>query len=218
MIFEKCSFKCYTTIRISSMNLSKITSKLVSNFCPDFFFFDRAWQISGSRLVCMPFFSYLSHVRSSVITSTNMWMTNCRKHLFHPYNYFQKQWKLLFERLQSTGRGSELNWCKHFQHTLFTLNRFASPQARDNRWFARLECPSYVTSSQLTVAGGGPGDVSLAYYCLCTDPRCFASEETGSKNCSNFVWHGIVFCWFSVSIHVGLQIFVYCWKEDESIR
>ena len=26
----------------------------------------------------------------------------------------------LLERLQSTGRGSELKWCGHFQHTLFT--------------------------------------------------------------------------------------------------
>ena len=68
--------------------------------------------------------------------------------LFHPYNYFQKQWKLLLERLQSTGRGSESKWCGHFQHTLFTSDSQA-PQARENRWFA-LFGMSYVTSSQLT--------------------------------------------------------------------
>ena len=92
-------------------------------------------------------FSYFSHyVRSSMMTSTNMWMTNCRKHLFHPYNYFQKQWKLLLE--QSTGRGSELKWCGHFQRTLFTSDSRTHAQARENRWFARFGM-SYVTRSQL---------------------------------------------------------------------
>ena len=187
-----------------------------------FFLFDTAWQISGSLLVYMPLFSYFStYVRSSEITSTNTWMTNCRKHLFQctPTITSKKQWKLLLECLPSTGRWSELNWCKHFQHTLFTSDSRAH-KLETTGGLHGLECPSYVTSSQLTVAGGGPGDVSqpVHTYCLCTDPRCLASEETGSKNCSNFVWHGIGIFWFSVSIHVGLQIFVYCWKEDESIR
>ena len=43
----------------------------------------------------------------------------------------------LLERLQSTGRGSELNRCGHFQHTLFTSDSRAHKLA-DNRWFARF--------------------------------------------------------------------------------
>ena len=99
----------------------KITSKLVSNFCSETFHFRQG--LDKSLVLCWytcPFFLFFSHVQSSMITSTNIWMTNCRKHLFHPYNYYQKQWKLLLERLQSTGCGSELKWCGHFQHTLFT--------------------------------------------------------------------------------------------------
>ena len=80
--------------------------------------------------------------------------------------------------------------------------RFARPQARENRWCAQF----------------GMSAPCMPVVCVLVNPRCFASEETGSKNCSNFMWHGIGFFWFSVSVHVGLQIFVYCWKEDESIR
>ena len=96
----------------------KITSKLVSNFCSETFYFRQGltnfWFSAGIHAL----FSFFT--LCAVITSTNMWMTNCRKHLFHPYNYIQKQWKLHLERLQSTGRGFELKWCGHFQQTLFT--------------------------------------------------------------------------------------------------
>ena len=74
----------------------------------------------------------------------------------------------LLERLQSTGCGSELKWCGHFQHTLFTSD------SRDHK----LEKTGGLHSLECQ---------PVHACCLCTDPRCFASEETGSKNCSNFV-------------------------------
>ena len=184
----------------------KITSKLVSKFIlSGIFLFSTG--LDKFLVLCWytcPFFLFFTYVRSSVITSTNMWMTNCRKHLFHPYNYFKKQWKLLLERLQSTGRGSELKWCGHFQHTLFTSDSRAHKLEKTGGLHA-LEC---VTSRRLSADRRCQS--ARAFLLSVNWPRCFASEETGSKTCSNFLGHGIVFFWFSVSIHVGLQN-LYCY-------
>ena len=59
VIFEKCSFTCYPTIRISSVNLPKNWCLNLSViFARKHFIFDRAWQISSSLLVYMPLFLF----------------------------------------------------------------------------------------------------------------------------------------------------------------